>query len=87
MSVESGGPEVLRRHQGIDLEAAMSAATKAARDAFAAAGMPDPGVVVNVQWRRGLTFYVAGGAVPRRPTDLLAESLRASADEVDEARS
>jgi enamine deaminase RidA (YjgF/YER057c/UK114 family) len=82
----------LRRHQTFDLAAAMTAATHAATAAFEAAGMPLPQVVVNVSWsevvikdQRSYKEFVAGSTAPARSSDFLAESLRASAEEVEAA--
>lgn len=83
----------LRRHQTFDLAAAMTAATDAATAAFEAAGMPLPQVVVNVSWSEDVTEgyqrsckeFVAGSAAPACSSDFLAESLRASAEEVEAA--
>jgi hypothetical protein len=70
----------------LDLEAAMAAAQAAAESAFRTAGMDDPKVMVNVAWRgaRGAE-YVAGSSAQPGMTPFLADSLRQSADEVEEA--
>jgi selenocysteine lyase/cysteine desulfurase len=66
------------------LEAAVEAAREAAADRL---HVDDLVVVVNVAWRtEGGNQFAYGSAVPPHGVDLLADSLRQSAEEAEEAQ-
>jgi hypothetical protein len=81
----SDDTSALREHPTFDLEEAMGAAWVAATDAFLVAGMPAPKVLINVAWGESGCEFVAGGSVPPGTPAFISESLRATADEVEES--